>query len=83
MRIQVSVPKSICLVAQKAQKTKPLLTRTKPWERTMFCYSTLIYDEGRYRLWYERLSPEQLAKHIQGGANYIVLCGIKRWNRVE
>jgi len=66
-----SVPRGIRLVAQKAQKSEPFLTWTKPWERMIFCYSTLIYDERLYRLWYECVSPEQWTKHTQGSANLL------------
>lgn len=53
------VPKGIRIVAQKAQKSDPFLTRTESWEYMLYCYSTLIYDEGWYRLWYEVSTPER------------------------
>jgi len=54
----MDVPKGIRIVVQKAQKSEPFLTRNKPWEHMLYCYSTVIYTEACYRLWYEVSTPE-------------------------
>lgn len=56
--VPYNVPRGIRLIAQKAEKTEPFLKPTKPWERMIICYSTIIY-EGKYRLWYEVVTPER------------------------
>lgn len=48
----LDVPSGIRLVAQPAQRVGPLVSPGKPWEHTVF-WPTLLYDEGKYRLWYE------------------------------
>ena len=39
----------------------PLLRPDRPWETSVYCYGTCLYDEGRYRLWYE--SVDRRATH--------------------
>ncbi|HID55969.1 TPA: hypothetical protein EYP37_05535 [Candidatus Poribacteria bacterium] len=46
------MPEGVHMKAQRAGKTGVILTRNRPWE-WLVSWSNLIYDEGRYRLWYE------------------------------
>lgn len=44
-------PHGIRLVAQPAQRGKPILNREKPWEKMGISGTALIHDGGKFRLW--------------------------------
>lgn len=61
-RGQPRAPSGIRLQAQPAQKLGPLGFRDRPWEYG-YNFSTVIKDEGVYRLWYECVPGD----HFEGG----------------
>ncbi|MBI5292101.1 MAG: hypothetical protein HY872_09515 [Chloroflexi bacterium] len=48
----LDVPHNLRIVARSPQKTSPFIGPDRPWEKVIF-WSTLLYDGGKYRLWYE------------------------------
>lgn len=66
------LPRGIRLAAQQAKTVGPLLSPDKPWERIV-SWSNLLYDEGRYRLWYECVPPADFVTRKVIGQNN-VLC---------
>jgi hypothetical protein len=44
-------PHGIKLIAQPAERGKPILHRERPWEQMGISGIALIHDSGRYRLW--------------------------------
>jgi hypothetical protein len=48
----LDAPQHLQIIAIPAQKIGPYLGPNEPWEKVVF-WSTLIYDGGKYRLWYE------------------------------
>lgn len=58
-RKQYNIPSGIKLVSQKAIKSEPWLKADKPWEEICLGgYLTAIYENGRYRLWYEAYASD-------------------------
>ncbi len=48
------VPSGVQIQYYRPLVTDPILRADKPWESNFLgLYSTLMYDEGKYRLWYE------------------------------
>ena len=45
-------PQGLKLSVQEAEKTAPILVRDRPWEETSLNYANVLYEDGRYRLWY-------------------------------
>ncbi len=64
------IPKGIRLRAAKGVKSGPIIVPDRPWEGIIFAPS-LIRAEGRYRLWYEVVSPEQIEEGNPGHANHL------------
>lgn len=44
-------------IAPTEKLEAPMLVRDRPWEAYMIGWPTLLYDQGRYRMWYEALDP--------------------------
>jgi hypothetical protein len=44
-------PHGIRLIAQSAQRGKPIITREKPWEKMGIGGTSLIHDGSKFRLW--------------------------------
>ena len=52
----VDVPRGVQLVVEQPEKSPAWLESELPWEdRDIHAYATVMYDDGRYRLWYEVL----------------------------
>ncbi len=49
-------PYGIRIEAQKPTKLGPVVPNDKPWEWSQ-CYPTLGYFDGKYRMWYEVITP--------------------------
>jgi len=49
-------PANVRIEAQKAEKTGVVLDNDQPWEYGIG-YHTLLYFDGKYRLWYETIPP--------------------------
>jgi hypothetical protein len=49
---RVKMPFGVRITPERAQKTAPWLETDRPWESGLGGYSTVLYDEGRYRCWY-------------------------------
>lgn len=45
-------PQGVKLSVQQAQKSAPVLIPDRPWEEGTLNYTTVLYDAGRYRMWY-------------------------------
>jgi hypothetical protein len=52
-------PYGVRLQAQPPTKLASVLPNDKPWEYSL-CYPTLGYFEGKYRMWYEAITPYEL-----------------------
>jgi hypothetical protein len=62
-------PFGVTLVPQQAKKGEPLALRGETWDSILW-HGTVQHDEGRYRLWYEAVSPEDYAaKRSPGNKN--------------
>ncbi len=71
MRLEYrDMPVGIRLIAQPAQKTEPVLTPQNISELFLFG-GTVIYDEGRYRLWYDCLPKEDIGTDRMGNFNIV------------
>jgi hypothetical protein len=46
------IPQGVRLSVQQAEQTEPFLRPERPWETGFMNYMQVLYDEGRYRLWY-------------------------------
>src|SRR5688572_17941452 len=44
-------PEGIRLVAQPAQRVGPIIARERPWEKMGIRGNSLIFDNGKYRMW--------------------------------
>ncbi|WP_428939924.1 hypothetical protein [Fontivita pretiosa] len=51
-------PYGVRLEAQPASKLGPVIPNDKPWEYSL-CYPTLGYFDGKYRMWYEVITPRE------------------------
>lgn len=66
----VDMPLGIRLVAQRAEKTEPVLTPEKANAIFLFA-GTVIHDDGRYRLWYDCWPREHIGSGQMGNFNYV------------
>lgn len=55
--VPCGVPSGVKIVAERAKKSRPWLKADKPWELVVHAYLSVIYEDGKYRLWYETLHP--------------------------
>lgn len=46
------IPQGVRLTVQPARQTEPFLRAERPWEMGFMNYMQVLYDEGRFRLWY-------------------------------
>lgn len=70
MHMEYDMACGIRLVAQPAQMTEPVITAEDMGESFLGC-GTVIYEEGRYRLWYECVPIEEVQKTPQGHNNLL------------
>lgn len=52
-----AVPTGVELRAEPGVRTRPVLKATEPWEKLVW-WPKVMYEEGRYRLWYEAVPPD-------------------------
>ncbi len=64
------LPLGVCLVAQPARKTEPVLTPQQTGELFLFG-GTLLHEQGRYRLWYDCWPKEDIARDRMGNFNLV------------
>ena len=64
------IPTGIRLKALPAQKSEPFISPDSPWEGVIGA-PTVIYHDGCYRLWYEVVSPEDIANGRAGERNLL------------
>jgi len=53
------------------QDPKPVLVADKPWEEQVCGYCTVMFGNGRFRLWYDTISYD---KDRRGGIRYQAGC---------
>lgn len=53
----LQMPFGVTLRAMPAAHVGPIVANDRPWEHIIGAYSTLIVDDGRFRLWYEVTPP--------------------------
>src|SRR5688572_2179066 len=58
--VPADFPFGVTLVPQPAHKGEPLALRGETWDSILW-HGTVRHEEGRYRLWYEAVSPEDYA----------------------
>jgi len=44
------------------QNPKPVLVADKPWEQNVWAYNTVMFDEGKFRMWYDTTSYDEQEK---------------------
>ncbi|HIE27451.1 TPA: hypothetical protein EYP66_09210 [Candidatus Poribacteria bacterium] len=64
------IPTGIRLKALPAQKSKPFISPDSAWEGVIGA-PTVIHQDGCYRLWYEVVSPEEIASGRAGERNLL------------
>ena len=54
------VPYGVRLSIQKAKRSDPVMLHDRPWEGSYLNYANVLFEEGRYRMWYRVLgaSPQ-------------------------
>ena len=52
-----AVPRGVELRAEPGIRTEPVLKATEPWEKLVW-WPKAMYEDGRYRLWYEAVPPD-------------------------
>lgn len=45
-------PQGVRLSVQPAERSEPVLLNDQPWEGSRLGYVNVLYEEGRYRMWY-------------------------------
>ena len=50
--MSVQVPFGVRITMEKARKTEPWLRTDGPWEERVVAYHTVLYEDGKYRFWY-------------------------------
>ena len=63
-----NIPRGISLRTIPAQKSDPVITPDSPWEAAIFA-PTVLYEDGLYRMWYEAVTPEDIAGGNAGSRN--------------
>jgi len=66
-----TIPLGLRLEAQTAKKHGPIIEADKPWESIFSC-STLLYENGKYRLWYEVKPPEDTGNSLRAYYTYFI-----------
>ena len=62
----LAVPRGVELRAEPAVRTEPVLKATEPWEKLVW-WPKVMYEGGRYRLWYEAVPPDHWDPEIGPG----------------
>ncbi len=65
-----NIPRGIELKVKKAVKSGPIIEPDKPWEGMLHAPS-LIFDQGKYRLWYESVPPVDMEAFDAGMTNLL------------
>jgi len=65
------IPRGIGLRVVSAAKSDAVVRPDRPWEAVIFGAS-LVFDQGKYRMWYETVPPEHISQGIAG--DYNLLC---------
>ena len=50
-------PMGVKLCVEPATKSEPLLVADRPWEGDTIGWSQVMFDDGRYRMWYSTYKP--------------------------
>jgi hypothetical protein len=66
------IPYGVRLQAYPAERTAPVLQPERPWEGLIFS-PTVLYEDGRYRLWYESVAPNAMSERALPG-HHNLLC---------
>jgi len=64
------IPTGVRLRALPARKSEPFIRCDAPWEGVISS-PTAIYEDGRYRMWYEAVPPEDMAGGRAGERNLL------------
>lgn len=58
-----SPPRGVCLRQEQAEKSQVFFHKERPWEReSSLGINTIIYEDGRYRLWYSASKVEDVTR---------------------